>query len=341
MTNAAAAWARALSVLLALRSCLLALSPLAADGRWRTRRPGWPEPLHVAMATEPQTMLHGVWLLGAHLRERRRISPSSSQPGGSGGSGGGGAVGGGAGGGAAGSGADGGSAAGPSSSAAAMGFDAMDMDFDDAGGAAAPAFLDDDDDDDEFLSSAAAGGLAGVVPGAATGGTAAAMGAAASSSLSSSTGFGGDGDGAAAALHAALECLELWTREDPRGVGLRLLDPGPSASSPLGLASTLSGLPPVRLGTRVLSLRLLATCLAAQPEVTSANAAPRMLRTAAAAAAAAVAAAADGGGDGDGGGCAHQAAAAAAADGDPLDALEKAIEPWEVAARTLQPLTGR
>ena len=91
----------------------------------------------------------------------------------------------------------------------------------------------------------------------------------------SSSAIDGDGDGGAA-LHAALECIELWSREDPHGVGARL-----AITLPAALASVHAA----RLRTRILALRCLSVCIGATPEILRALEAPRSVADGAAAAA--------------------------------------------------------
>ena len=94
-------WARASRTLLALRSCLAVFAALAADARGGMQRgwhavvaSSWPEPLYVAMASEPQTLVHGVKLLCIARQAQQAARAEAAAAGGGGGGIGGGGIGG-------------------------------------------------------------------------------------------------------------------------------------------------------------------------------------------------------------------------------------------------------
>ena len=267
--SAAKVWARAHRVLLALRSCLLTFARLAADQRggasngWLQRETTWPEPLYIGMVSEPQTLVQGVKMLCALINNRKQGNPASSSTQADGATQGGGGDGG------------GGTSTDQWRGRPGDEMDVMDLDFDsepqamDAQGATA--------------GSPRGGGAAGDPNGDA--------------------GFDepateADGSGA---LHAALECIDLWARTDPQ-VGERLL---------IGLPSALESVHVARLRTRILALRTLSTCIRASPPILNANRAPRMP----------VSAAAEG--------------EAVVAVGANQSTLIEAIEKWEAPAKAL------
>lgn len=251
------------SLLLALRTCLLAFSPLAADQSWTTKHPSWPEPVYVGFATEPQTLLHGVRLLCTHARERRRVCEqlASALP----------------------ASATGGAVGGPSSSTCARPAPPLADEADLDGEMAAQAFTFDDDEMNLDAPPEKNGGR-----GSPSDPMDVCDGASATPSSSAAPGGGGEGvgeDDGGAALHVALQCVELWALEDPSGVGLRMLEgprgAGASFSSALPtLVDALScGVDAARLRTRVLALRCLSICLSGTGDVKRAFAAPRAFRT--------------------------------------------------------------